>query len=41
MVVEGDPYSVEALRAATKVIWDSGKHIHFLDVQSALYETKA
>ena len=41
MVVEGDPHSIEALRAAAKVIWESGKHIHFLDVQSALYETKA
>jgi len=41
MVVEGNPYSIEALRAAAKVIWESGKHIHFLDVQSALYETKA
>jgi HAD superfamily hydrolase (TIGR01450 family) len=41
MVVEGNPRSIEALRAATQVIWNSGKHIHFLDVQSALYETKA
>ncbi len=41
MVVEGDPSSIEALRAAALVIWESGKHIHFLDVQSALYETKA
>jgi HAD superfamily hydrolase (TIGR01450 family) len=41
MVVEGDPGSIEALRAAACVIWESGKHIHFLDVQSALYETKA
>jgi hypothetical protein len=41
MVVEGDPVSIEALRAAACVIWEYGKHIHFLDVQSALYETKA
>jgi HAD superfamily hydrolase (TIGR01450 family) len=41
MVVEGNPSSIEALRAAAKVVWESGKHIHFLDVQSALYETKA
>lgn len=41
LVTEGDPQSIEALRAACKVIWNSGKHIHFLDVQSALYEKKA
>jgi glycerol 3-phosphatase-2 len=36
LVTEGDPQSIEALRAACNVIWNSGKHIHFLDVQSAL-----
>jgi HAD superfamily hydrolase (TIGR01450 family) len=41
MVVEGNPESIEALRAAAQVIWTSGKHIHFLDVQSAIYESKA
>ena len=40
LVTEGDPQSIEALRAACKVIWNSGKHIHFLDVQSALYKKK-
>jgi hypothetical protein len=41
LVTEGNPQSIEALRAACNVIWNSGKHIHFLDVQSALYEKKA
>jgi len=41
LVTEGDPQSIEALRAACNVIWNSGKHIHFLDVQSTLYEKKA
>ena len=41
LVTDGDPSSIEALRAACKVIWNSGKHIHFLDVQGALYEKKA
>jgi HAD superfamily hydrolase (TIGR01450 family) len=41
LVTEGDPQSIEALRAACNVIWNSGKHIHFLDVQIALYEKKA
>ena len=41
LVTDGDPGSIAALRAACKVIWNSGKHIHFLDVQSALYEKKA
>ncbi len=41
LVTDGDPQSIEALRAACNVIWNSGKHIHFLDVQSALYEKKA
>lgn len=40
MVVEGNPESIYALRAAASVIWESGKHIHFLDVQSNLYESK-
>ena len=37
LVVEGDPRSVDALRAACKVIWNAHKHIHFLDVQPELY----
>jgi HAD superfamily hydrolase (TIGR01450 family) len=41
LVTDGDPQSIEALRAACNVIWNSGKHIHFLDVQSELYEKKA
>ena len=41
LVTEGDPQSIEALRAACNVIWNSGKHIHFLDVQKELYEKKA
>ncbi len=41
LVTDGDPHSIEALRAACNVIWNSGKHIHFLDVQSELYEKKA
>jgi len=41
LVTDGDPYSIEALRAACYVIWNSGKHIHFLNVQSTLYEKKA
>lgn len=41
LVTEGDPQSIEALRAACNVIWNSGKHIHFLDVQGTLYEKKA
>ena len=41
LVTEGDPSSIEALRAACQVIWNSGKHIHFLNVQPELYEKKA
>jgi HAD superfamily hydrolase (TIGR01457 family) len=41
LVTNGDPHSIEALRAACFVIWNSGKHIHFLNVQSTLYEKKA
>lgn len=41
LVTEGNPQSIEALRAACMVIWNSGKHIHFLNVQSELYEKKA
>lgn len=37
LVVSGDPYSTDALRAACKVIWNAEKHIHFLDVQPELY----
>jgi len=38
LVVEGDPSSIDALRAACKVIWNADKHIHFLDVQKELFE---
>lgn len=41
LVTEGNPQSIEALRAACMVIWSAGKHIHFLNVQSELYEKKA
>jgi HAD superfamily hydrolase (TIGR01450 family) len=41
LVTEGNPQSIEALRAACMVIWNSGKHIHFLNVQTDLYEKKA
>lgn len=37
LVVSGDPYSTDALRAACNVIWNAEKHIHFLDVQPELY----
>lgn len=37
LVVSGDPYSTDALRAACRVIWNAEKHIHFLDVQPELY----
>ncbi len=38
LVVQGEPSSVDALRAACKVIWNADKHIHFLDVQKDLFE---
>ena len=38
LVVSGDPRSINALRAACKVIWNADKHIHFLDVQKELFE---
>jgi HAD superfamily hydrolase (TIGR01457 family) len=34
----GDPRSLAALKAACLTIWESGKPIHTLDVESALYE---
>jgi glycerol-1-phosphatase len=34
----GDPRSLDALKAACQTIWDSGKPIHLLDVEAALYE---
>ena len=37
LVVSGDPSSIDALRAACKVIWSAEKHIHFLDVQPEIY----
>lgn len=37
LVVEGDPRSIDALRAACSVIWNAEKHIHFLDVQKELF----
>jgi glycerol 3-phosphatase-2 len=37
LVISGDPYSTDALRAACRVIWNAEKHIHFLDVQPELY----
>ena len=38
VVVEGDPTSVEALRAACSVIWNSEKHISLLSVEPRLYQ---
>ena len=37
MVTEGEPSSIDALRAACSVIWNAPKHVHFLDVQKELY----
>jgi glycerol 3-phosphatase-2 len=38
MVVDGDPKSIDALRAATSLIYNCGIPIHALDVEPALYE---
>jgi len=38
LVIDGEPKSVEALRAACAVIYDSGLPIHALDVDPKLYE---
>ncbi len=38
LVSFGDPNSLEALKCACLTIWDSGKPIHTLDVEQALYE---
>lgn len=38
MVVQGDPKSIGALRAACWVIWKSGQPIYALEVEPALYE---
>ena len=38
VVVEGDPTSIEALRAACSVIWNSAKHISLLTVEPRLYQ---
>lgn len=35
-VIEGDPQSIEALRAACATIWSSGKTVHMLDVDMRL-----
>jgi len=37
-VIEGDPHSMAALKAACAVIWDSPTPIYGLDVEPALYE---
>ena len=37
-VTSGDPSGIDALRCACAVIWGSGKAIHTLDVEPALYE---
>lgn len=37
-VVAGDPKGIDALRCACALIWASGKAIHSLDVEPALYE---
>jgi HAD superfamily hydrolase (TIGR01457 family) len=38
LVSFGDPRSLDALKCACLTIWDSGKPIHTLDVEQALYE---
>lgn len=38
LVTIGDPKSLGALKAATKVIWDSGLAIHTLQVEPAIYQ---
>lgn len=38
LVIEGDPRSLEALRAACTLIWNCGTPIYGLDVEAALYE---
>lgn len=37
-VITGDPKSLDVLRCACAVIWNSGKAIHTLDVEPAIYE---
>ena len=37
-VIHGDPKSLDVLRCACAVIWNSGLAIHALDVQSEIYE---
>jgi HAD superfamily hydrolase (TIGR01450 family) len=37
LVVAGQPTSMNAFRAACKVIWNADRHIHFLEVQKELY----
>ncbi|CAB4546449.1 unannotated protein [freshwater metagenome] len=37
-VVAGQPNSIDALRCACALIWNSGKAIHTLDVEPSLYE---
>lgn len=37
-VITGDPKSIDVLRCACQVIWNSGKAIHALDVDPEIYE---
>jgi hypothetical protein len=37
LVTEGDPRSMEALKAATQLIWTSSIPIYGLEVEEALY----
>ncbi|MEN9603857.1 MAG: hypothetical protein RL545_546, partial [Actinomycetota bacterium] len=37
-VVSGEPKSLDVLRCACAVIWNSGQTIHALDVEPAIYE---
>lgn len=37
-VVSGDPKSLDVLRCACAVIWNSGSAIHALDVEASIYE---
>jgi hypothetical protein len=36
-VVDGDPASIDALKAACAVIWNAGTPIYNLDVEESLY----
>ena len=37
ILVDGDPYSIDALRAATSLVWNCGTPIYGLEIEPALY----